>query len=363
MIIEKIKLTNFRNYKSLSLSFEKGINVFYGNNGSGKTNLAEAIYFISLTKSFRTSNELELINNESNDFALINSSIEKGRNFKKIDIYISKDGKKISIDNKNINRISLLSQEVNIIYFLPRDVNLFKESPRVRRNFFNIALSKQFSEYLKLLNDYEKVLKMRNEILKEENPNITLLDVYAEQLIAYSFKIYKYRKEYFNKINIFLPEIYQKISLKKSLIKLVYLPFVDDLSNYKDIALNKYKNALESDLKTKRTTIGIHLEDFYILLDNKNITLYGSQGENRMAVLSLKLVPYFLINEKENKPIVILDDVLSELDENNKLNLLNFLKVFEQVFITTTNKITMENITNFLVLNNNVSKEGSYEGR
>ena len=204
---------------------------------------------------------------------------------------------------------------------------------------------------------------MRNEILKEENPNITLLDVYAEQLIAYSFKIYKYRKEYFNKINIFLPEIYQKISLKKSLIKLVYLPFVDDLSNYKDIALNKYKNVLKSDLKMKRTTIGIHLEDFYILLDNKNITLYGSQGENRMAVLSLKLVPYFLINEKENKPIVILDDVLSELDENNKLNLLNFLKVFEQVFITTTNKITMENITNFLVLNNNVSKEGSYEGR
>lgn len=363
MIIEKIKLTNFRNYKSLSLLFEKGINIFYGNNGSGKTNLAEAIYFLSLAKSFRTSSDLDLINNGINDFALINSYIEKGKNYKKIDIYISKDGKKISIDDKNINRISLLSQEVNVIYFLPRDVNLFKESPKIRRNFLNISLSKQFSEYLRLLNDYEKVLKLRNEILKEEHPDLTLLDVYADQLISYSIKIFQYRKEYFNKLNIFLPEIYQKISLKKSLIKLIYLPFINDLNNFKDIAKKKYKDALENDLKLKRTTIGIHLEDFFILLDNKNITLYGSQGENRMAVLSLKLVPYFLINEKENKPIVILDDVLSELDDNNKMNLLNFLKIFEQVFITSTKKINKENITNYFISNNNVSKEGSYEGR
>ncbi len=363
MIIEKIKLTNFRNYKSLALSFEKGINIFYGSNGSGKTNLAEAIYFLSLTKSFRTSNDLDLINKESNEFAIINSYIEKGRNFKKIDIYVSKNGKKISVDDKNINKISLLSQEVNVIYFLPRDVNLFKESPKVRRNFFNIALSKQYSEYLNLLNDYEKVLKMRNDVLKEEKPNLTLLDVYVDQLISYSIKIYQYRKEYFDKLNIFLPEIYKKISLKKSSIKLVYLPFIDDFKNFKDIAKKKYKEALENDLKMKRTTIGVHLEDFFILLDGKNITLYGSQGENRMAVLSLKLVPYFLINEKENKPIVILDDVLSELDENNKMNLLNFLKAFEQVFITSTNKIFKENITNYLVLNNNVSKEESYEGR
>lgn len=361
MIIEKIKLTNFRNYKKIDLTFNKGLNLFYGSNGSGKTNLVEAIYFLSLTKSFRTNNELDLINLEENDFALINAYIEKGKNYKKIDVFISKNGKKISLDNKNITRISELSNEVNILYFLPRDVNLFKESPKVRRNFFNIAISKQFKEYLKLLNSYEKILKNRNELLKEENVDLKLLDVYTDQLISYSKNIYKYRKDYFLKLNVFLPDIYKKISMKQSLIHLVYLPFVNDLENYNSIAKEKYKEALENDLKNKRTTIGIHLEDFYILLDKKNITLYGSQGENRMAVLSLKLVPYFLINEKENKPIIILDDVLSELDEINKTNLLNFLKTFEQVFITSTYKIDQKDITNYLIKNNSVLKEETYD--
>ncbi len=357
MIIEDIKLTNFRNYKNLSVSFTKGMNVFYGDNGSGKTNLAEAIYFLSLSKSFRTNNESDVINIEENNHALINAHISKGKNYKKIDIYITKDGKKISIDNKSVNKISTLSNEVNVIYFLPKDVNLFKESPKVRRNFFNISLSKQKEEYLKLLNDYEKVLKSRNELLKEDEPDLTLIDVYSDQLITYSEKIYKYRKEYFENINSYLPELYQKISMKKSSIKLIYLPFINDLSSYKELANEKYKDALENDLKLKRTTIGVHLEDFYILLDGKNITLYGSQGQNRMAVLALKLVPYFLIKEIEKKPIIILDDVLSELDDKNKMNLLNLLSNLEQVFITSTQKVELENIKNYLIKNNTVSKE------
>lgn len=361
MIIKNLKLLNYRNYKKLTIDFNNKINVFYGRNGVGKTNIVEAIYYLSLTKSFRTNDELELIKINEKESLIqgrfnFNSLIDKG-----IEIYLSKEGKKISINNERINKISDLASLINIIYFIPKDVLLLKDSPKNRRKFLDISISRVNKEYLLNLSLYSKVLKDRNNLLKEEVINKDLLDIYTSKLIEYSEKIYKVRKEYIDELNKVISKVYFNISKKEDSLKIIYIPLIDENSgnkNYYEELYQKYKNNEENDIKSKRTTIGIHLEDFYITLNNKNVGSYGSQGENRLSVLSLKLSQYCLVNEEKNKPIIILDDVLSELDEIHKNNLLNYLNnEFNQVFITSTTPINYLNFENYLIKDQECYKE------
>ena len=351
MILQNINLINYRNYKELKISFFKGINYFYGNNGAGKTNLVEAINFLSLCRSFKT-NDLTTLIKTNETYAYIASNIEN--DFKKdfIEIYLDKDGKKINIDKQHINKVSELSNFINTIVFTPKDVNLLKDSPSERRLFLNLTISKLSKEYQISLLNYNKILKSRNDLLKKDQIDHDLLNILTNQLIKYSQIIYSYRKKYIEDINTLISKIFAKIDNRNFSIKVIYKSFISN-PDFKTIARLKYKESLDLDILKKTTTIGVHKEDFIILLNNKNVGLYGSQGENRMTVLSLKLSSYYLKSEFNLKPIVILDDVLSELDENHKYLLIEFLKNFDQVFITGTSD--KERIMHkYYVSNNNI---------
>lgn len=348
MIVQKIKLNNFRCYKNCEVEFSKGLNYIYGDNASGKTSLVEAIYYLSLARSFRTNKDKELIN-KNYDSATINSHMNYQNSNKEILISLMNNGKKILINKKQINKISELSNLVNAICFIPKDVNLLKESPSQRRLFLNLSIAKTSKKYLELCINYEKLLHSRNELLKEEVINQNLLDVLTNQLISVSKEIYFYRKKYIDDLNKKINFVYKSITGKDETLKIIYKSFISNYENYEVIAEKKYLESKEIDLLRKVTNIGIHKEDFEILLNSKDVSKYGSQGENRIAVLSLKLTPYELIDDVDKKPIIILDDVLSELDKTNQENLLNYLQKMNQVFITSTNKIIKENINYYFI--------------
>ncbi len=342
MIVKKIELINFRNFKNISLDFNDKLNFIYGDNGVGKTSIVEAIYFLSLTRSFRT-NDLFTLVNEDNDYFSIKSEIYEDAIANKIVITLDKDGKHIFVNDKKVNKISDLYYYINCISYVPKDSYLLKSSPKERRNFLNINLSKIDRIYLNKIIEHEKILKSRNELLKQNNVDENLLDVLTNQLIEISYVIDKKRCEYVKKVNDVLSTVFQKLTENNFDIKVVFNPLIDNFNNYKKIAIQKYNESLNKDLKQKTTTIGIHREDFSIYVNNKNIGVYGSQGENKIAILSLKLSQYLL--DKNRKPVVILDDILAELDYFHQKRLLNLLNSYSQIFITSSKK-EIQNLNN-----------------
>lgn len=346
MIVESIRLTNFRNFKFCRYSFDTGINFIYGVNAIGKTSLAESIYFSSIGRSFRTSDNSLMINKESLDMNVCTKVVnEFGTN--EIKIHLNNLGKTIFVNNKNIRKVSSLNKLINVLYFIPKDVNLLKESPKYRRDFLNLTISKMDEAYLNHYNNYEKILKSRNDLLKNESFDNKLLDVYTEQLIIISKEIYQIRKKFISELNVYLSKIFNDITSDKQDVKIVYNSFVDNYDKYEEIAKNSFNKSHIEDMKRKTTTVGVHREDFLVIVNGKDIGKYGSQGENRIITLCLKISPYFVLENKNLKPILILDDVLSELDKVHQSRLLNLLRKFEQVFITSTFKLN-ENDINYI---------------
>ena len=335
MQIKKIGLKNFRNHQSLSFEFTNHLNVITGLNAVGKTNIVEAIYYLSLGRSFRTSEDDELIK-KNHERAEIDATILEGELTRKIKIIITKTGRMVMINGKNISKLSELSKCVNVILFQPKDVMLFSGPPRDRRSFLDIAISKKSSIYLDYISRYDKVLKERNDLLKMDKIDQTLLDVTTELMVKLSGSIISYRQMYVKDINDILNKITRALTGEKGKFELKYYPFVPYDADFQENAKKAFKRAEESDFKHKQTSIGIHREDISISLNGRDIAAFGSQGENRIAALALKLSPYFLIEDKDKKPIIVLDDVMSELDRNNQERLIKFLRKFEQVFITGT---------------------------
>ena len=336
MKLTKLTLKNFRNHDFITFDFTSGVNSIEGENATGKTNIVEAIYYLSLARSFRGVDDLELIKNDSNFASEIYAVIEEGTLIKKIRITITKKGRTVLLNGKNVSKLSELTKCVNVVLFEPKDAMLFKGLPKERRNFIDINLSKKSSAYFDLLSKYEKVLNKRNNLLKSEKVDENLLQVLTEMLVKLAGPIVSYREMYVKDINDILNKITRTLAGENYKLEIVYKPFVPNTKEFESNALAAYKGALSSDIKHHATSLGVHREDFSMLLNDKDIATYGSQGENRLAALALKLTPYFLIEEKEKKPIVILDDVLSELDNVHQVRLLKFLKKFEQVFITGT---------------------------
>ena len=335
MIIDKISLKNFRSYDEAAIEFNEGLNIIIGPNGSGKTNLAEAVQYLSLGKSFRTSDDKELIKKEAR-YAQIDASTRLGSAKNQIRINLSREQKTILINSKKINKLSLLSNVMNVIIFIPSDVNLFKSTPAIRRKFLDIAISKQSIVYLDNLTNYNKLLKERNEVLKEEKVDELHISVIDEQLSSLALAISKERLKYVESINEVLSRVVTTLSNKKSTLKIEYSPFVDLKDTTKDDIKNIYKASLKSDIRNQTTSLGPHREDFRAIYNGLDIASYGSQGENRLAAISLVITPYFLIDDEDKKPIVILDDVLSELDEEHRDKLLKFMSKFKQCIITAT---------------------------
>ena len=353
MLIKRIELKNFRNHQSLTFDFSDHLNVLTGLNAAGKTNIVEGIYYLSLGRSFRTNEDIDLIK-KNQDQAKIKALILEGEITRKIRIVITRAGRIVMINGKNISKLSELSKCVNVILFQPKDVMLFSGPPRDRRNFLDISISKKSNAYLDYISRYEKVLKERNDLLKMEKIDQTLLEVTTELLVKLSGSIISYRQMYVKDINDILNKITRALTGEKGKFELKYYPFVAYDADFVENAKKAFKRAEESDFKHKQTSIGIHREDISISLNGRDIAAFGSQGENRIAALALKLSPYFLIDDKDKKPIIVLDDVMSELDNLNQERLIKFLRKFNQVFITGT-KLDIPDCNHLLI--NSQTKE------
>ena len=334
MIVKTLTLKGFRNHDYLTYSFNPGLNIITGPNGAGKTNVVEALYYLSIARSFRSNDDEGLIG-KGKDHGEIYAEIAEGELTRKIRVVITPEEHKIFINGKQA-KILDLAKVVNVVLFEPKDVLLFRGSPRARRNFLDVSLSKKSFSYLENITRYNKVLRERNELLKAENVDKTLLETTTEMLVKLSSMIVTYRQMYVKDINDILNKITRALTGEDNKFEIIYKPFIESSVDFQSKALEAFKKAEEGDLRRKVTSIGVHREDFSVNLNGRDIGEYGSQGENRLAALALKLSPYFLIEDRDKRPIIVLDDVMSELDQNNRLRLITFLKKFEQVFITAT---------------------------
>lgn len=363
MFIKNINIINFRGYDQLQVTFSKGLNIILGCNGAGKTNLVEAINYLSLGRSFRTNNEKELIK-KNNDFAKLNGVFVRGASKKEINMILSSKGKKITLNGHDVLRITELINEMHVIVFKPHDVFLFDDAPATRRKFMDLEIAHQSSSYLYAMKKYEKILYERNKLLKEERPNLTYLDLLTDQLAELTCEIDKVRDEFFRKINMYIQIIESRITEGQRHFEFKYRPIVEitDDKLYLERVKKAFKEAKESDLKYRSTTIGAHREDFIGALNGLELSKSASQGEKRLGVLMLKLALYEMEQSKEKKPILILDDVFSELDENHQKKLLNVLQGYEQVFITTTEWKNEISATVYEVANHKVIRRNIYGG-
>ncbi len=358
MNVKAIKLIDFRGYKKVELSFPVGINYLVGNNGQGKTNMIEAIHYASVCKSFKCVDDSELINH-NNEAAFIQLEVDSELTNNIVEVQVTRSGKKVLKNNKPITKVSDLNNVYNCIVFEPKDALFLKDLPRVRRSFVNTNISKRSDLYLKSITSYEKLLKRRNELLKKVCVDDLEIEVVTNQLVSLSEVIAKSRSEFVEKTNEVLGKVHEIISGKISKVELVYKEQIKYGANYKRLLSDKYKESYAVDKLKKTTAIGVHKEDIELWINNKNVAVSCSQGENRIAVLALKLSQY-LLYEKTSRPIVVLDDVMSELDENHQKKLLRFLKRFEQVFITSTHELNCEGLNVYEIKDHKVQRRKMY---
>ena len=341
MNIKKIKLTNFRNYEMQEIELGKNINIFYGDNAQGKTNIIESIFLCSIGKSFRTSKDNELIKFEK-DFALSYIEYEKSDRDGNIKIEIG-NKKNIYLNGVKIKRLSDLLGNINIVLFSPDDINILKDGPDKRRRFLDIMIGQLRPNYVHILNRYNETLKQRNIYLKqikEENKSEELLDIWDEKLAEYGEKIFTYRLEFMDKIKSKIGQIHNKITQEKENIKLEYISKCENKEKY--IELLKTRRKL--DIIKGFTTKGIHRDDFNIYINDKLVGTYGSQGQNRTTVLSLKISELQVIYDEVGEyPILLLDDFMSELDEKRRTSFIENIKN-TQVIITCTDRIDIKNL-------------------
>ena len=341
MWIKDIKLINFRNYNCQKIKLHENINVFYGQNAQVKTNIIESIFMSSIGKSFRTNKEKELIKfNEEK--AMVEINFQKTDRDGNIKIEIG-EKKQVYLNGIKLKKLSELLGNINIVIFTPDDINILKGGPQNRRRFLDIMISQLRPNYMHILNLYIKTMEQRNNYLrqiKEEHKDENLLEIWDEKLAEYAIKIYEYRKEFIEKIIKKLDIIHKNITNGEEQIELEYVTECDSKEKY----LKLLKERRKLDIIKGFTTKGVHRDDFMIYINKKDIKIFGSQGQNRTAMLSLKLAELQVIYDEIGEyPILLLDDFMSELDKTRRKN---FLENIEgtQVIITGTEKLDIENL-------------------
>lgn len=362
MEISSLKLLNFRNYETLELKFSNKVNLIYGKNGMGKTNIIEAIYMLGLTKTFRSNND-DIVIKKGKNIAKIEGMI-KDTIFHNYKIIISNAGKRIKIDNNKIAKVSDYITKVNIILFNPDDLKLIKDTPSIRRKMLNIEISGINGEYLLLLNAYNKVLKQRNAYLKalskKKDYETSFLNILTEQLIELGLKIMWIREDFINNINSYISDIYYEITHKGTL-KVSYKS--EFIGKSKEALLKMFEKNISREIFLGKTIFGIQHDDIEFLIDQEIVKEFSSVGEQKNSIISFKLAEIKNIEEKlHKKPILILDDLFSELDEEKINNILMLIDTDLQTFITTTeiSKVDTKLLANakiFHVINGKVEEE------
>lgn len=362
MEISSLKLLNFRNYETLELKFSNKVNLIYGKNGMGKTNIIEAIYMLGLTKTFRSNND-DIVIKKGKNIAKIEGMI-KDTIFNNYKIIISNAGKRIKIDNNKIAKVSDYITKVNIILFNHDDLKLIKDTPSIRRKMLNIEISGINGEYLLLLNAYNKVLKQRNAYLKalskKKDYETSFLNILTEQLIELGLKIMWIREDFINNINSYISDIYYEITHKGTL-KVSYKS--EFIGKSKEALLKMFEKNISREIFLGKTIFGIQHDDIEFLIDKEIVKEFSSVGEQKNSIISFKLAEIKNIEEKlHKKPILILDDLFSELDEEKINNILMLIDTDLQTFITTTeiSKVDTKLLANakiFHVINGKVEEE------
>ena len=347
MLITNLKLQNFRNYETLNLDFNKDINIIYGDNAQGKTNILESIFLTAIGKSFRTNKDKELIQFDKN-FAKIEAEFSKSDRDGKIKIDLT-EKKDVYLNGVKIKKLSDLLGNIHIVIFTPDDISILKNGPAGRRRFLDIFIGQLRPNYIYILNMYLKALEQRNNYLKQikfENKSDELLEIWDEKIAEYAEGVFKYRFEFINKLKEKIKNVHNIITENNEDIKIEY---ISDFTNKEDF-LKKLKNNRKLDILKGYTTKGIHRDDFNIYINDNLVNVYGSQGQHRTAILSLKMSELQVVKDEigEN-PILLLDDFMSELDEKRRMNFLRNIRD-TQVIITCTEKINVENL-NFKVYN------------
>ena len=341
MYIERIKLQNFRNYKELEINLNKKINIIYGDNAQGKTNILESIFLCSFGKSFRTTKEKEMIKFNENK-TLVELFFQKKDREGKIKIEIGQK-KQIAINGIKIKKLSELLGNLNIVLFTPDDINILRNGPANRRKFLDMMIGQLRPSYVYNLNMYLKTIEQRNNYLRqirEENKPESMLDIWDEKLAEYGELIYNYRKSFIEKILNKINDIHSKITDSKEELKIEYTSNCSNKAEYIKLLNSRRK----LDIIKGFTTKGVHRDDFMIYINGKEVNIYGSQGQNRTVVLSLKLAELNVIYEEIGEyPILLLDDFMSELDEKRRANFLNNIEN-TQVILTGTEKIDLPNL-------------------
>ena len=335
MYLEKIKIKNFKKIIKLETELNKNINIFIGNNAQGKTSILESIYVLALTKPSKSVEESDLINKSSN-FSLIKGTLVNEKSKKEMEFILTNQQKTLKINKKEIKKVRDYLTNLNVIMFSPDDLDIIKKSPLVRRNLLNIELCQLFPNYMKVLNEYNKILKIRNEYLRKNYGNMdkAYFDIITEKLVDRLIIIRNYRQKYVECINSKIEIIYKRI-MKMGNLKVVYDKNISFES--KEEIINYYKDNYYNELDKKMTLFGIQKDDLLFYVDDMNLKDYGSQGQQRVAVLSFKLAEINIFKEtKKTYPIVLLDDIFSELDIEKRNNLLKFIKSNIQFIITTT---------------------------
>lgn len=346
MVIKSLELENFRNYDSLSMSFDSGTNILYGDNAQGKTNILEAIYLSATTKSHKGSKDRDMVNFKTEE-AHIRTYVVKDGLENRVDMHLRKSKSKgIAINGQKIKKAADLLGLLNVVFFSPEDLSIIKNGPTERRRFVDMELCQLDSFYLYNLNNYQKIVNQRNKLLKDlyVQPGLReTLAIWDSQLVSYGSKIIERRIAFVKQLNEIIFDIHKKLSGGREELEIVYEPNVSMEAYERSLSLSQ-----ERDMKLKMTSVGPHRDDFSFMVRRVNpeheaeksdvidIRKFGSQGQQRTAALSLKLSEIELVKKlTKDTPLLLLDDVLSELDSNRQNYLLNSIGGIQTIITCT----------------------------
>ena len=345
MYLEDIELQNYRNYEQTTLTFSPSINVLIGENAQGKTNLIESIYFLAMSRSHRTSRDRELIRWDS-DFAKVKGLLKKKSHSVPLEIILSKRGKQAKLNHLEQKKLSDYIGQLNVILFAPEDLSLVKGSPSVRRKFIDMELGQMNKIYLYHLSQFQQVLKQRNQFLKQARFNkkydTIFLDVLTDQLATEAAQVLHSRFKFVNQLSDLANTVQKDISNEKETLSISYKTSssADETMTVEEIfnhLKEDYEKNVSQEVDQGTTTVGPHRDDLVFHVNDRNVQTYGSQGQQRTTALSLKLAEIELMRDMTGEyPILLLDDVLSELDDSRQTHLLKSIQNKVQTFITTT---------------------------
>ncbi len=345
MFLKKLTLRGYRNYDAADVTFSKQINVFLGENAQGKTNIMESIYVLAMTRSHRTANDKELIGWDQ-EFARVSGLVEKANDSFPLEIILSKKGKKAKLNHLEQKKLSRYIRHLNVILFAPEDLSLVKGSPSVRRKFLDMEMGQMSTLYLYHLVEYQKILKQRNAYLKQNRRSGKLDETYLailnEQLAAEGAELLAQRFSFVKRLQNWAQPIHSDISQGHETLTMEYassfqVTSEDDKEQLMKDLLKQYAKHKQREYEQGTTLYGPHRDDIKFFVNEKNVQTYGSQGQQRTTALSLKLAEIELMHDMTGEyPVLLLDDVLSELDDERQTHLLKTIQDKVQTFLTTT---------------------------